>query len=93
MPISLRIEVGKGDIDSKFQQGIVYLNTHHLYQDWMSPLNVALNTKNRSVKDKRQKNSSLLSSDMRGDYTLKPLAYGVYHRDILLVEIFEATLY
>ena len=27
---------------------------------------------------------------MRGDYTLKPLAYGVHHGGVILVELFEA---
>ena len=47
-----------------------------------------LNIKKRSVKEKQRKNSSLLSSAMRGDYTIEPLVYGVHHRGIRLVELF-----
>ena len=42
----------------------------------MVPLKVALDNKKRSITYKQQKNSSLLSSDMRGIYTLEPLTYG-----------------
>ena len=57
----------------------------------MAPLDVALYLKNISVKGKQRNNSSLLSSATRGDYTLKPLAYGVHNRGVQLIEIFEAT--
>ena len=59
----------------------------------MAPLKVAPDIKNKSVKDKRQKNSSLLSSDMSWGYSLKPVAYGVHHRGFQLVDMFEDTLY
>ena len=55
----------------------------------MSTSKVALDIKKRSVEDKRQKNSWLLSSTMRGEYTPKPLAYDVHHTVFRLVEIFE----
>ena len=35
----------------------------------MAPLNMALDIKKRSIKEKQQKNSSFMSSAMRGDYT------------------------
>ena len=31
-----------------------------------------------------------MSSAMRGGYTLKTLAYGIHHKGVQLVEIFEA---
>ena len=57
----------------------------------MEAFKSALNIKNRSVKEKQQKNSSLLNSAMRGDYTLKPLDYGTHHIGVQLVELFETT--
>ena len=58
----------------------------------MSPLKMAHNIKNRSIKEKRRKNISLMSFAMRGDYTLEPLAYVDHHRGVQLVELFEAPL-
>ena len=43
-------------------------------------------------KNKQQKNSSLLSSTMRRDYTLENFPYGTHHRDVLLGEVFESPL-
>ena len=56
----------------------------------MAPLKVDLNLKNRSVKEKQRKNSSFLSSAMRGYYAFKPLTYDDHHRGFRLVEISEA---
>ena len=58
----------------------------------MAPLKVAFDIKKRSVKGKQQKNSSLLSSAMKGDYTLEHLAYGVHHRGVRLVELVKYPL-
>ena len=55
----------------------------------MAPLKAALDTKKRSIKEKQQKNSSLLSYSMRRDYTLEPVDYDVHHRDVKLVELFD----
>ena len=56
----------------------------------MATLKVALDVKKRSVKEKHQKNISLLSSYMRGKYILVPIDYGVHYRGVQLVELFEA---
>ena len=48
----------------------------------MAPLKVTLNIKKISVKNKQQKNISLLSSTMRRDYTLEHFPYGTHHRDV-----------
>ena len=56
----------------------------------MAPLKVSLDIKKRSVKEKRQNNSSLLSYTMRGEYNFRHLAYGVHHRGVQLVELLGA---
>ena len=58
----------------------------------MMPLNVVLNIKKISVKEIQRNNRLLLSSDIRGDYILEPLAYSIHHIGVLLVEIFESPL-
>ena len=59
-------------------------------------LDVAIEGGPRYQKEKQNKirknNSSSLSSAMRGEYTLEPLSYGVHHRGVRLVELFESPL-
>ena len=55
----------------------------------MESFKVALDIKKINVKEKQRNNSSLLSSPIRGYYTLETLNYGVHHRGLQLVDLFE----
>ena len=59
----------------------------------MAPKNTASDLESeRSVQGTTTRKSSFLSYATRGDYTLEPLAYGIHHRSVRLVEIVEDTL-
>ena len=67
------------------------IHTRHQPQDFIVPEKVASDVEfKRSAQGKTTRKSSFLSYAMRGDYTLKPLDYGVHHRGVQLVELVES---
>ena len=70
------------------------IHTRHQPQDFIVPEKVASDVEfKRSAQGKTTRKSSFLSYAMRGDYTLKPLDYGVHHIGVQLVELVESHLY